>query len=88
VPTELADIGRWLSRRRVDGRLYLMAVRKGAGLRAGVEAMPFVPGSAVATFSGDPSKARRARGLAWEEYRVRPGVVAGEARITMKVARQ
>jgi len=44
-----------------------------------------LPGSAVATISGDPSRQRRSRGLAWEERRARPGVVFGKARVSVKV---
>ncbi|MBI5511530.1 MAG: hypothetical protein HY903_22470 [Deltaproteobacteria bacterium] len=84
-PIDLKGIGAWLSGRRPDGRLYLMVVRPGAGLMAGAEAMSFLPGSAVAVLSGDPSKARRSRGVAWEEQRARPGVVSGKARIAVRV---
>ena len=84
-PTDARQIGKWLARRRVDGQLYLMAVRPGSGLQVGVEVMPFLPGSAVATLSGGPSIQRRNRGLAWEERRARPGIVSGKAHVSMKV---
>ncbi len=84
-PTALADIGRWLSERRADGRIYLLAVRRGSGLKAGVEAHPFLPPSAVVLLGGDPSREQRGAGLAWEEARPRPGIVSGLARTSVRV---
>ncbi|OGQ91076.1 MAG: hypothetical protein A2289_05270 [Deltaproteobacteria bacterium RIFOXYA12_FULL_58_15] len=86
LPTELGQIGDWLNGRRVDGRLYLMAVRSGSGMRSGVVALPFLPPSAVAIHSSDPTKERTSRGLTWEESRERPGVVSGQAKITVSVS--
>ncbi len=84
-PNRLQDIAKALNSRRTDGNVYLMAVRDGAGLRADVEVMPFLPPSAVATLSGDPNVQRRSRGLAWEERRARPGTVSGGAITQLKV---
>ncbi|MEE8408031.1 MAG: SpoIVB peptidase S55 domain-containing protein [Myxococcota bacterium] len=84
-PTKLRQVGKWLSRRRADGQLYLMAVRKGVGLRAGVDMHSFLPPSVVAIMSGDGGRQRRSRGLAWEERRQRPGTVSGQARVSVKV---
>jgi hypothetical protein len=84
-PESLEEVAAWLSRRRADGRVYLLAVRQGAGMQAGVDVLPFLPPSVVATISGDPSKQKRKSGLAWEEYRRRPGVVVGEAVTTVEV---
>lgn len=84
-PTNLEQVGRWLSDRRADGNIYLMAVRSGAGMRADITVLPFLPPSIVATMSGDPNTQRRTRGLAWEERRVRPGIVVGGASATVKV---
>jgi hypothetical protein len=84
-PTDLKQVGKWLRERRVDGQLYLLAVRPGSGLQAGVEVMPFLPGSAIATLSGATAIQRRNRGLAWEERRARPGTIFGKARTSLKV---
>ncbi|MBI3178898.1 MAG: hypothetical protein HYZ27_04515 [Deltaproteobacteria bacterium] len=84
-PTGLRDIGKWLSERRADGRIYLLAVRRGSGLKAGVEAHPFLPPSAVVLLGGDPNREQRGAGLAWEEARTRPGIVSGLARTSIRV---
>jgi len=84
-PENLAQIQTWFANRRTDGYLYLLAVRKGTGMRSEVEAMPFLPPSVVAINSGDATKQRRNRGLAWEERRGRPGVVYGGLRTQLRV---
>lgn len=86
-PTSLADIGRWLSKKRPNGYVYLFAVRPGTGLRSGVQEMPFLPPSAVVTLGGgDPARQPRTHGLAWEERRSRRGIVSGQARAMVKVS--
>jgi hypothetical protein len=84
-PDDLGDIVKWLGDRRSDGQLYLLAVRRTSGLRAGVDILASVPASIVATVSGSPSMQRRGRGLAWEERRTRPGVVSGMAPASVRV---
>jgi len=84
-PDNLDDVVQWLRERRADGRLYLLATRGGAGVRSRVEVLPFLPPSVVATLSGGPSMQRRTRGLAWEEWRERPGVVSGTAAVSLSV---
>ncbi len=84
-PNKLGDIIHWLGEQRSDGDLYLIATRRGVGMRAGVEMMPFVPPSVVATLSGGSSVALRSRGIAWEAERERPGVVSGMAPATLHV---
>jgi hypothetical protein len=84
-PTEYKQLGRWLARRRQAGIVYLMAVRDGVGMQAAVDEFKFLPPSVVATLSGDPSKQSRSQGVAWEERRNRPGVVTGQARVSVQV---
>lgn len=84
-PTEYAQIGRYLATRRVDGQVYLMAVREGVGMHAAVDDWAFLPPSVVATLSGDPSKQSRRHGIAWEERRRRPGTVSGAVRTLLHV---
>lgn len=85
-PQNVKQIVRYLNKRRGDGYVYFMAVRKGPGLSTEVDTYSFLPPSAVATFAGgSPYRSSRNRGLAWEERRKRPGVVAGGAALTLKV---
>jgi hypothetical protein len=84
-PRDLRDVGRWLNARRLDGHLYLMAVRNGAGMRSEVETHAFLPPSVVAILSGDPTKQPRDRGLAWEERRAQPGELVGGVKSSIKV---
>jgi hypothetical protein len=84
-PTDLKQIGRWLERRRLDGNLYLLAVRDGDSMRSGVDTEPFVPGSMVTLLSGDPSFQRRTSGVAWEERREQPGALLGGVRSSVRV---
>jgi hypothetical protein len=84
-PDNLSDVVKWLNERRADGRLYLLVTRSGSGMRAGVDVLPFLPPSVVATMSGGPNVQRRSRGLAWEEGRERPGTVSGSANATVSV---
>ena len=61
------------SGRRLDGHLYLLAVRNGAGMRSEVDTHAFLPPSVVAILSADSTKQPHDRGLAWEERRAQPG---------------
>ena len=85
IPENLGDVVKWLSERRADGQLYLMAMRHGTGMRARVEVLPFLPPSVVATMSGVPQVDKRGRGLAWEERRDRPGTVSGMAPVSIRI---
>jgi hypothetical protein len=85
TPDNLGDVVKWLSARRADGQLYLMAMRHGTGMRARVEVLPFLPPSVVATMSGVPQVEKRGRGLAWEERRDRPGTVSGLAPASIRI---
>lgn len=84
-PNDLPDIVRAINARRSDGAIYLMAVRDGVGVRSRVDVLPFIPPSAAATLSGDPTSTTRPRGLAWEDKRARPGTVVGGAMTSLKV---
>ncbi len=84
-PQNLGDIVKWLSQRRPDGELYLLATRRGAGMRSRVEVLPFLPPSVVATMSGVSSVDKRGRGIAWEERRERPGTVSGMAPASIRI---
>lgn len=87
-PSTLADIGKWLSKRRSQGKLYVMATHKGVGLRAGVDMVQHVPPSMAVMLSGDSTRAVKEKVLAWEEYRVQPGTITGEAHASVKVVVQ
>lgn len=87
-PEELSDVIKWLGARRADGQLYLLATRRGSGMRSRVDMLTFLPPSVVATMSGVPSVETRSRGLAWEERRERPGTVSGAAPATLRVRRE
>lgn len=84
-PTDLDGVVRWLNEVRPDGNLYLMAVRDGAGMRSEVDTYSFLPPSVVTLMSGDVSKQRRLKGVAWEERRALPGTLAGGVKSTIKV---
>lgn len=84
-PRDLEDIRRRLARQRTDDKLYIVAMREGVGLTRGVDAMPFLPGSAVAIISGDELTHARQEGVAWEEHRRQPGVLVGGAKTAIKV---
>jgi len=87
-PDTLSDIVKWLSARRMDGNLYLVATRAGTGMRSRVTVLPFLPPSVVATMSGVPGTDRRGRGIAWEERRQRPGTVSGMAPASIGILRR
>ena len=84
-PRSLAQVRQWLADRRDGGYLYVMVTRSGPGMRARVEAMPFLPPSVIATMSGHSAFQARGGGVAWEERRAQPGVLMGGARKTIKV---
>ena len=86
-PESLKQIVKFMSKRRVGGYLYLMGVRNGVGMRSEVDVLSFLPPSVVALHSGDETKQRRWRGVAWEEKKERPGTIAGIATTALRVLR-
>jgi hypothetical protein len=84
-PTDLAGIHRWLTSRRDDGHLYLMAVRQGSGLRSKVDAMPLIPPSMVALLADAASHSTTAFGVDWEERQKVPGALFGSSFTSLKV---
>lgn len=84
-PRSLEDIRHWLAERRSDGYLYLQGVGKGTGMRVGTRYLPFLPPSVVAALSAGPDRAIRSRGLVWDERAARPGIVKGQAGVSVRV---
>jgi hypothetical protein len=85
-PESLDQVVSWLRRLRSNGNLYLMVAHEGPGLMAEVDALPFLPPSALPRLSGDAGKQDRILGLAWEERRPQPGIVRGAAAEFIQVA--
>jgi hypothetical protein len=85
VPTDRADILRYLAGRRHNGQVFLLAVRKAPGLHFKVDDLSAVPPSVVATYADQPRSHATTQTLCYEARRDRPGVVHGAATTSVEV---
>lgn len=79
------DIGRYLNQRLPNGKLYLLAIRSGAGFQAGGQSHAFIPASAVALFGAKHGANNQTLGIAWQDSQQRPGVIVGTARKRVRI---
>ena len=86
MPRSVKSLARWIDRFRNAGQLYFIALRKGVGLKSGIEDHAFLPGTAAVQLLGRTNQELRRAGVTLEESKERPGVVNGITSVSLRVS--